>query len=287
MMISWFRLLITYSLLLLIITVIAVMVVFTFSRTDSSSNEYSITNTINDIKFNNTVIITDDYNTIIKKNEATEYAKEILITALTTTEHDSIKQYKPIHFYSNDKDITDMLEYHSLIDVKTLAIAVRVILINNNDTEVQITSMIIKSEEYKDLFLLPINITLQPYQKTYLIWYITIAGENITELGISQLLQSLAYTDTQYKHPILRDIILLDGYGHPLFNFITLSYKTTANNDNNLELNAILKNNSAKESKVKTITVRNSNNEYIFAYDLPEELIVPAYANVTVKVRIT
>ena len=288
-MISWFRLFITYSLLLLMITLIAVMAVFTFSRTDSSSNEYSITNTINNLKFNNTVIITynNNNNTIIKKNEATEYAKEILITALTTTEHDSIKQYKPIHFYSDDKDITDMLEYHSLIDVKTLAIAVRVILINNNDTEVQITSMIIKSKEYKDLFLLPINITLQPYQKTYLIWYITIAGENITELGISQLLQSLAYTDTQYKHPILRDIILLDGYGHPLFNFITLSYKTTANNDNNLELNAILKNNSAKESKVKTITVRNSNNEYIFAYDLPEELIVPAYANVTVKVRIT
>ena len=289
MMIDWFKLLIACSFLLAIIAVLVVLEVAFYKNNEMSDYEIPKHNTINvsNLAFNNKVVITNEYNTIVKKNEATEYAKQILITALTTTEHDSIKQYKPIHFYSNDKDVTDILEYHSLIDVKTLAIAIRVMLVNNNDTELHITNMIVKSEEYKDLFLLPINITLQPYQKTYLIWYITIAGENITELGISQLLQSLAYTDTQYKHPILRDIILLDGYGHPLFNFITLSYKTTANNDNNLELNAILKNNSAKESKVKTITVRNSNNEYIFAYDLPEELIVPAYANVTVKVRIT
>ena len=286
MMISWFRLLITYSLLLLIITVIAVMVVFTFSRTDSSSNEYSITNTINDIKFNNTVIITDDYNTIIKKNEATEYAKEILITALTTTEHDSIKQYKPIHFYSNDKDITDMLEYHSLIDVKTLAIAIRVMLINNNDTNVHITNMIVKSKEYRDLFLLPVPITLQPYQKIYIVWYISIAGEYILEQGVSQLLQSLAYTETQYQHPILRDVLLLDNYGNPLFVFSTLSFNII-NNDDSLELKVILKNNSTKEQTVKAITVRNTDNEYIFIYDLTEELQVPAYSNVTVNVKLT
>jgi len=159
-------------------------------------------------------------------------------------------------------------------------------LINNNDTELHITSMIVKSEEYKDLFLLPIDLTLQPYQKTYIIWYITIAGENVSELGISQLLQSLAYVNTQYKHPLLKDIVLLDSYGNILFNFITLSYKVNNSDSNTLEISAILKNNSAKEWKVKTIAVRNTNNEYILAYDLPEELSVPAYANVTVKVKI-
>jgi len=288
MMVYWFELLIACSFLL---AIIAVLVVLEASLSKNYEPNYEIPkhNTINisNLTFNNTVIISNDYNTIVRKNEATEYAKQILITALTTTEHDSIKQYKPIHFYSGYEDITDILEYHSLIDVKTLAIAVRVMLVNNNDTELHITSMIIKSKEYKDLFILPIELTLQPYQKTYVIWYITISGENVTELGISQLLQSLVYADTntQYKHPILKDIVVLDNYGQPLFNFITLSYKSVSSNDN-LELNAILKNNSSKEWKIKTITVRNTNNEYIFAYDLAEELNVPAYANVTVKVRI-
>ena len=289
MMIYWFELLIACSFLLAIIAVLVIIEVASYKNNEMSDYEIPKHNTINvsNLAFNNKVVITNEYNTIVKKNEATEYAKQILITALTTTEHDSIKQYKPIHFYSGYEDITDMLEYHSLIDVKTLAIAIRVMLVNNNDTELHISNMIVKSEEYKDLFLLPIDLTLQPYQKTYLIWYITIAGENITELGISQLLQSLVYasTNTQYQHPILKDVIVLDSYGQPLFNFITLSYKIT-NVNNILELDAILKNNSSKEWKIKTITVRNTNNEYIFAYDLAEELNVPAYANVTVKVRI-
>jgi len=288
-MIYWFELLIACSFLLAIIAVLVIIEVASYKNNEMSDYEIPKHNTINvsNLAFNNKVVITNEYNTIVKKNEATEYAKQILITALTTTEHDSIKQYKPIHFYSGYEDITDILEYHSLIDVKTLAIAVRVMLVNNNDTELHISNMIVKSEEYKDLFLLPIDLTLQPYQKTYLIWYITIAGENITELGISQLLQSLVYasTNTQYQHPILKDVIVLDSYGQPLFNFITLSYKIT-NVNNILELDAILKNNSSKEWKIKTITVRNTNNEYIFAYDLAEELNVPAYANVTVKVRI-
>jgi len=285
--VDWFKLLIACSLLL---AVIAVLVVLEASFSKEIPNyEIPKHNTINisNLTFNNTVVITNDYNTIVRKNEATEYAKHILINALTTNKHDSIKQYKPIHFYSNEKDITDTLEYHSLIDVKTLAIAVRIMLVNNSNQELNITNMVMKSEEYKDLFLLPIDLTLQPYQKTYIIWYISIAGENITEQGISQLLQSLAYVNTQYKHPIIKDIVLLDGYGNPLFHFITLSYKTITIDDNNtLELNAILKNNSAKEYKVKTIAVRNTNNDYVFAYDLAEELAVPAYANVTVKVRI-
>ena len=289
MMIYWFELLIACSFLLAIIAVLVVLEVAFYKNNEMSDYEIPKHNTINvsNLAFNNKVVITNEYNTIVKKNEATEYAKQILITALTTTEHDSIKQYKPIHFYSGYEDITDILEYHSLIDVKTLAIAIRVMLVNNNDTELNITSMIIKSKEYKDLFILPIELTLQPYQKTYVIWYITISGENVTELGISQLLQSLVYADTntQYKHPILKDIVVLDNYGQPLFNFITLSYKIT-NVNNILELDAILKNNSSKEWKIKTITVRNTNNEYIFAYDLAEELNVPAYANVTVKVRI-
>jgi len=287
--VDWFKLLIACSLLL---AVIAVLVVLEASFSKEIPNyEIPKHNTIN-ITFNNTVVITNDYNTIVRKNEATEYAKHILINALTTNKHDSIKQYKPIHFYSNEKDITDTLEYHSLIDVKTLAIAVRIMLVNNSNQELNITNMVMKSEEYKDLFLLPIDLTLQPYQKTYIIWYISIAGENITEQGISQLLQSLAYAKTQYKHPIIKDIVLLDGYGNPLFHFITLTYKTITidgnSNDNGhgLELQAILKNNSAKEYKVKTIAVRNTNNDYVFAYDLAEELVVPAYANVTVKVRI-
>jgi len=291
--VDWFKLLIACSLLLAVIAVLVVLEA-SFSRNENKEiPNYEIPkhNTIN-ITFNNTVVITNDYNTIVRKNEATEYTKHILINALTTNKHDSIKQYKPIHFYHNDKDITDMLEYHSLIDVKTLAIAVRIMLVNNSNEELHITSMIVKSEEYKDLFLLPIDLTLQPYQKTYIIWYISIAGENITEQGISQLLQSLAYTKTQYKHHLLKDIILLDGYGNPLFHFITLTYKTITIGDNNndnghgLELQAILKNNSAKEYKVKTIAVSNTNNDYVFAYDLAEELTVPAYANVIVKVRI-
>lgn len=289
MRVDWFKLLIACSLLL---AVIAVLVVLEAAYSRNENNEipnYEIPkhNTINisNITFNNTVVITNDYNTIVRKNEATEYAKHILINALTTNTHDSIKQYKPVHFYHNDKDITDTLEYHSLIDVKTLAIAVRIMLVNNSNEELHITNMVMKSEEYKDLFLLPIDLTLQPYQKTYIIWYISIAGENITEQGISQLLQSLAYVKTQYKHPIIKDIVLLDGYGNPLFHFITLTYKTIDDN-NTLELNAILKNNSAKEYKVKTIAVRNTNNDYVFAYDLAEELAVPAYANVAVKVRI-
>jgi hypothetical protein len=286
--VDWFKLLIACSLLLAIIAVLVVLEA-SFSK-EIPNYEIPKHNTIN-ITFNNTVVITNDY-TIVRKNEATEYAKHILINALTTNKHDSIKQYKPVHFYHNDKDITDTLEYHSLIDVKTLAIAVRIMLVNNSNEELNITSMIVKSEEYKDLFLLSIDLTLQPYQKTYIIWYISIAGENITEQGISQLLQSLAYAKTQYKHPIIKDIILLDGYGNPLFHFITLTYKTITidgnGNDNGhgLELQAILKNNSAKEYKVKTIAVRNTNNDYVFAYDLAEELAVPAYANVTVKVRI-
>jgi hypothetical protein len=289
--VDWFKLLIACSLLLAVIAVLVVLEA-SFSRNENKEiPNYEIPehNTINisNLTFNNTVVITNDYNTIVRKNEATEYAKHILINALTTNTHDSIKQYKPVHFYHNDKDITDMLEYHSLIDVKTLAIAVRIMLVNNSNQELHITNMVMKSEEYKDLFLLPISLTLQPYQKTYIIWYISIAGENITEQGISQLLQSLAYVNTQYKHPIIKDIILLDGYGNPLFHFITLTYKTITIDDNNtLELNAILKNNSAKEYKVKTIAVRNTNNDYVFAYDLAEELTVPAYANVTVKVRI-
>jgi hypothetical protein len=287
--VDWFKLLIACSLLLAVIAVLVILEA-AYSRNENKEiPNYEIPkhNTIN-ITFNNTVVITNDYNTIVRKNEATEYAKHILINALTTNKHDSIKQYKPIHFYSNEKDITDTLEYHSLIDVKTLAIAVRVMLVNNSNEELHITNMVIKSEEYKDLFLLPIDLTLQPYQKTYIIWYISIAGENITEQGISQLLQSLEYVNTQYKHPIIKDIVLLDGYGNPLFHFITLTYKTITIDDNNtLELNVILKNNSAKEYKVKTIAVRNTNNDYVFAYDLAEELTVPAYANVTVKVRIT
>jgi hypothetical protein len=285
--VDWFKLLIACSLLLAVIAVLVVLEA-SFSRNENKEiPNYEIPkhNTIN-ITFNNTVVITNDYNTIVRKNEATEYAKHILINALTTNKHDSIKQYKPIHFYHNDKDITDMLEYHSLIDVKTLAIAVRIMLVNNSNEELNITSMIVKSEEYKDLFLLPIDLTLQPYQKTYIIWYITIAGENVSEPGISQLLQSLAYVNTQYKHPLLKDIVLLDSYGNILFNFITLSYKVNNSDSNTLEISAILKNNSAKEWKVKTIAVRNTNNEYILAYDLPEELSVPAYANVTVKVKI-
>jgi len=286
--VDWFKLLIACSLLLAIIAVLVVLEA-AYSRNENKEiPNYEIPkhNTIN-ITFNNTVVITNDYNTIVRKNEATEYAKHILINALTTNKHDSIKQYKPVHFYHNDKGITDTLEYHSLIDVKTLAIAVRIMLVNNSNEELHITNMVMKSEEYKDLFLLPIDLTLQPYQKTYIIWYISIAGENITEQGISQLLQSLAYAKTQYKHPIIKDIVLLDGYGNPLFHFITLTYKTITIDDNNtLELNAILKNNSAKEYKVKTIAVRNTNNDYVFAYDLAEELTVPAYANVTVKVRI-
>jgi hypothetical protein len=286
--VDWFKLLIACSLLLAVIAVLVVLEA-SFSRNENKEiPNYEIPkhNTIN-ITFNNTVVITNDYNTIVRKNEATEYAKHILINALTTNTHDSIKQYKPVHFYHNDKDITDTLEYHSLIDVKTLAIAVRIMLVNNSNEELHITNMAMKSEEYKDLFLLPIDLTLQPYQKTYIIWYISIAGENITEQGISQLLQSLAYVNTQYKHPIIKDIVLLDGYGNPLFHFITLTYKTITIDDNNtLELQAILKNNSAKEYKVKTIAVRNTNNDYVFAYDLAEELTVPAYANVTVKVRI-
>jgi len=287
--VDWFKLLIACSLLL---AVIAVLVVLEASFSRNENNEipnYEIPkhNTINisNLTFNNTVVITNDYNTIVRKNEATEYAKHILINALTTNKHDSIKQYKPVHFYHNDKDITDMLEYHSLVDVKTLAIAVRIMLVNDSNEELHITNMVMKSEEYNNLFLLPIDLALQPYQKTYIIWYISIAGENITEQGISQLLQSLAYVNTQYKHPIIKDIVLLDGYGNPLFHFITLSYKTIDDN-NTLELNAILKNNSAKEYKVKTIAVKNTNNDYVFAYDLAEELAVPAYANVTVKVRI-
>jgi len=287
-MMIWFKLLIACSFLLAIIAVLVIIEVAFYKNNEMSDYEIPKHNTINvsNLAFNNKVVITNEYNTIVRKNEVTEYAKEILINALTITEHDSIKQYKPIHFYSNGIDITDTLEYHSLIYVKTLAIAIRVMLINNNDTELYITNMIVKSEEYKDLFILPIELILQPFQKTYIIWYITIAGENVTELGISQLLQSLAYTNTQYKHPLLKDIVLLDSHGNPLFNFITLSYKIT-NVNNILELNAILKNNSAKEWKVKTITVRNTNNDYIFAYDMQEELTVPAYANVTVKVSIT
>jgi hypothetical protein len=156
--VDWFKLLIACSLLL---AVIAVLVVLEAAYSRNENNEmpnYEIPkhNTIN-ITFNNTVVITNDYNTIVRKNEATEYAKHILINALTTNKHDSIKQYKPIHFYNNEKDITDMLEYHSLIDVKTLAIAVRIMLVNNSNEELHITNMIVKSEEYKDLFLLPID----------------------------------------------------------------------------------------------------------------------------------
>jgi len=281
-MMYWSILLIAYSLLLAVIITYITAIIFVFYALCNACNN----NNISGLDFKNTVIIYNDNNTIIKKNEATQYAKELLFTALTTTEHDGIKQYKPIHFYSNDTDVTDMLEYHSLVEVKTLAIAVRVMLKNNNDVDMHITNMIIKSKEYRDLFLLPIDIILQPYQKIYIVWYISIAGEHILDHGVSQLLQSLAYVETQYKHPLLKDILLLDNYGNPLFVFSTLSFNII-NNDDSLELKVILKNNSTKEQVVKGITIRNTDNEYIFVYDFPEELQVPAYSNVTVNVKLT
>jgi len=281
----WSISLIMGSLLLAVIITYITAIIFVFYTLCNACNNNNIDGN-SGLDFKNTVIIYNDNNTIIKKNEATQYAKELLFTALTTTEHDGIKQYKPIHFYSYDTDVTDMLEYHSLIEVKTLAIAVRVMLINNNDTDMHITNMIIKSKEYRDLFLLPIDIILQPYQKIYIVWYISLAGEHILEHGVSQLLQSLAYAETQYKHPLLKDILLLDNYGNPLFVFSTLSFNII-NNDDSLELKVILKNNSTKEQVVKAIAIRNTDSEYIFVYDLAEELQVPAYSNVTVNVKLT
>lgn len=316
----WFTLLIACSILLAVITVLAVIEVMQEEEEREWKKDTQDTLDINEsFRFDNHVIISTQRT--ILKNEDTPYARTLLISSLLTNEHDSIKQYKPVHVYSAGRDITDRFEYHSLIEAKTLAIAIRLMLVNNTPDYLHVDQLIVKSEEYKDLFILnPEEFEIQPYQRIYIIWYIQVAGDNMTEAGISQLLQGLAYgRGTQYKHALLKDIVLMDGEGSVL-PFYQLHYRvedpnsnsnvnsnsnanTTANANanadsydnsstatntitNSITATAILKNNTAKDLRIKTIAIRNTSGEYIFAYDLEEELEVKAYGRITVKVSI-
>ncbi|WP_103287636.1 hypothetical protein [Candidatus Nitrosocaldus islandicus] len=292
---NWFTLLIACGILLAIITVLTILEAacykYHYCKDNSSSNNSSISPdtgidiTKTGISFNNHVIVKTDH-TVVKKNTATEYARLMLIKSLLTENHDSIRQHIPIHFYSQENNITGKFEYHSLIESKTLAVAIRVMLVNNNPEYLQITRMIIKSIEDRELFILDTDIQIQPYQRLYIVWYLQLAGENITEAGISQLLTALAYgRDTQYKHSILKDIVLLDSSGN-ILPFYPL-HMDIEDDDYSITLTAYMKNNTAKEQKVKTIAVRNTALDYIFAYDLEEELIIKPYSKVSIKVKIS
>lgn len=99
------------------------------------------------------------------------------------------------------------------------------------------------------------------------------------------MLTALAYSNsTQYKHAIMKDVMLLDSSGN-LLPFYLL-HSEIEHEQYTITLTAYLKNNTAKEQRVKTIAVRNTSQEYIFAYDLEEELIIKPYSKISVKVSI-
>ncbi|MEM2857175.1 MAG: hypothetical protein QW416_08755 [Candidatus Nitrosocaldaceae archaeon] len=308
---DWFTLLIGCGLLMAVIAVLTVLeVAYERNKQIEAEQEESLPN-ISKVSYDNTVVIKTNRSTAIIKNEATEYARSLLISSLLTREHDSIKQYIPVHIYSNSKDITDRFEYHSIIEVKGIAIAIRLLLANNTAEPSNIDMLIVKSQEDKDLFILNLQepIQIEPFQKLYLIWYIQLAAENVTEAGISQLLTALAYANTQYKHSTIKDIVLLDSSGS-ILPFYTLAFniekkegrgvggggvgegirgegiREESITTDNLHITAYLKNNTAKEQKVKTIAVRNTALDYIFAYDLEEELLLKPYSKVSIKVEV-
>lgn len=322
--VDWFTLLIGCGLLMAIIAVLVIVDTY-FElhssndtlpnpnpspnlNTNTNTNPISISNpnlnpnpntsTSTTLGFKNTVVINNKQ----YHNEATEYARSLLITSLLDVKHDSISQYMPVHLYASSKDITDRFEYHSLIEVKSIAIAIRLLLANNNPEPLSIDQLIVKSKEGKDLFILEQELQIEPYQYLYLVWYIQLAGDNITEQGIAQLLTALAYGNTtQYKHSTLKDVVLLDDKGN-ILPFYLLAFKIEGDNNNDNEdnnddsnnnnsnntihISAILKNNTAKDLTVKTIAVRNTNLDYIFAYDLEEALLARAYSKIAIKVEI-
>lgn len=308
---DWFTLLIGCGLLMAVIAVLTVLEVAYESKQgeveegeEVEEEQGSIFPNISKVSYDNTVAIKTNSRSITMKNEATEYARSLLISSLLTQEHDSIKQYIPVHIYSNSKDITDRFEYHSIIEVKGIAIAIRLLLINNNPDPSNIDMLIVKSQEGKDLFILNLQepMQIEPFQKLYLIWYIQLAAENVTEAGIAQLLTALAYANTQYKHGIIKDIVLLDSQGS-ILPFYTLAFNTekkegskeggegegeeeSITDTDNLHITAYLKNNTAKEQKVKTIAVRNTALDYTFAYDLEEELLLKPYSKISIKVEV-
>ncbi|MEM4323935.1 MAG: hypothetical protein QXO37_08785 [Candidatus Nitrosocaldaceae archaeon] len=309
---DWFTLLIGCGLLMAVIAVLTVLEV-AYESKKIEEGEESLPPNISKVSYDNTVVIKiNSSTTITMKNEATEYARSLLISSLLTQEHDSIKQYIPVHIYSNSKDITDRFEYHSIVEVKGIAIAIRLLLANNTAEPSNIDMLIVKSQEDKDLFILNLQepIQIEPFQKLYLIWYIQLAAENVTEAGIAQLLTALAYANTQYKHSTIKDIVLLDSSGS-ILPFYTLAFniekkegrgvggggvgegirgegirEESITDTDKLHITAYLKNNTAKEQKVKTIAVRNTNLDYIFAYDLEEELLLKPYSKISIKVEV-
>ncbi|SPC34219.1 MULTISPECIES: hypothetical protein [Candidatus Nitrosocaldus] len=252
------------------------------------------------IGFNNYVVIRYGNDIMVKKNEATDYAKSLLLQALLTNKHDTIRQYIPVVLYNGEEDITDKVggEYHSLVEVKTFAIAIRLLIIPEED--MNITRLVVKSQQGSDLFTLPVDITVKAYQSLYLIWYIQLAAEGITDNGASLLLSALAYNGYANEHAIARDIVLLSESSNVLSRSEVLPLSTLAFNanvnastntstntsTNSITFEATLKNNTMKEYKANGVGVRDTNDNIIFIQSIGEEITAKPYDRVNVRITI-
>jgi hypothetical protein len=295
-----------------------VVVPTTISPTTGATHATTIT-------FNNYVVIRYGNDIMVKKNEATDYAKSLLLQGLLTNKHDTIRQYIPVMLYGSngeedidmdmdmdmdrdiDIDITDKVEYHSLVEVKTFAIAIRLLVIPEQD--IHVTRLVVKSQQGYDLFILPVDITVRAYQSLYLIWYIQLAAEGLTDNGSSLLLSALAYGGYANEHAIARDIVLLSESSNVLSRsevlpLSTLTFSanastnananasnsnmnsTNVNSTNSITFEAILKNNTLKEYKANGVGVRDSTGNIIFTQSI-EEMVIKPYDRVNVRVTIS
>ena len=254
------------------------------------------------IGFNNYVIIrygngngNDNGNDNVKRNEATDYAKSLLLQALLAREgmDDMIRQYIPVIFYGEEGEEiiinnSNKIEYHSLVEVKTFAIAIRLLVIPEHD--IHITRLVVKSQQGYDLFVLPVDILVKAYQSLYLIWYIQLAVEGITDTGASNLLSALAYG---YKQSTVKDIVLLSESTNiisrsEVLPLVTLAFNSSIsinNNINSVTFEAILKNNTLEEYRANGIGIRDSKNNMILTQGI-EEITVKPFDKVHVRMTI-
>lgn len=290
---------ITISMVLLLSYTLAIIT--TAPTTITTATIPPTSTTTGTIDFNNYVVIRYGNDIMVKKNEATDYAKGLLLQGLLTNKHDTIRQYIPVVLYNGEEDITDKVggEYHSLVEVKTFAIAIRLLIIPEQD--MNITRLVVKSQQGYDLFMLPVDITVKAYQSLYLIWYIQLASEGITDNGASLLLSALAYNGYANEHSTVKDIVLLSESSNVLSRSEVLPLSTLAFNANvnastntstNTSINsitfeAILKNNTLREYKANGVGVRDTNGNIIFIQSIGEEIIVKPYDRVNVKVTIS
>lgn len=287
---------ITISMVLLLSYTLAII---TTPTTPPTSTTATTTGTID---FNNYVVIRYGNDIMVKKNEATDYAKGLLLQGLLTNKHDTIRQYIPVVLYNGEEDITDKVggEYYSLVEVKTFAIAIRLLIIPEQD--IHVTKLTVKSQQDYDLFTLPVDITVKAYQSLYLIWYIQLAAEGITDNGASLLLSALAYNGYANEHSTVKDIVLLSESSNVLSRsevlpLATLTFNAntstnvnastnTSTNTNSITFEAILKNNTMKEYRANGVGVRDTNGNIIFTQSIAEEITVKPYDRVNVRITI-